>query len=524
MPAPSDAKITPLDQLDGTEQHPKATNGGCVEYFKNKIKSYDYADVLLDPYVKITAVPSLETKQTADLQDVEEKATWNENLDFKYGGAKQGQLYVEVWDYDVGVDDLIGTATVELMDVFKDPGNFVNFKLDLSDPDLNDCGELHLKVQLTPDDASAVQVDRAKGQEITKLKEQKEKASEGDTVDSQLIATLNTKIRAQEETLGLYSGKLVVQVLDGYRLKNYEKEVGRVEDDKRLHVAAAVFIIAYLLIAIVAYKNLEPESPSHPGEAWTAIDCVYFAVCTLTTVGYGDLYPQTRQGKIFTCFYVYIGIGVVSACAGYLISVMLESKTSGVAEMMAQQSDATKLREEKNRAMRKRLLKSLLMVFSFTMLGTIMYSQVFDIGSSKDDATQAVVDAFYMSCITMTSVGYGDFYPNTQDGRLFGIFWIFCGAVLVASAGGDLLDSVLDFKQDEINRKIIARNLKTRDLLAIDDDDSGEIDELEYIGHMLVKLRKCEAEDIQELRDRFAELDKSGDGTLAAEDFAAAGI
>lgn len=251
---------------------------------------------------------------------------------------------------------------------------------------------------------------------------------------------------------------------------------------------------------------------------------VYFAVCTLTTVGYGDLYPQTRQGKIFTCFYVYIGIGVVSACAGYLISVMLESKTSGVAEMMAQQSDATKLREEKNRAMRKRLLKSLLMVFSFTMLGTIMYSQVFDIGSSKDDATQAVVDAFYMSCITMTSVGYGDFYPNTQDGRLFGIFWIFCGAVLVASAGGDLLDSVLDFKQDEINRKIIARNLKTRDLLAIDDDDSGEIDELEYIGHMLVKLRKCEAEDIQELRDRFAELDKSGDGTLAAEDFAAAGI
>jgi hypothetical protein len=59
-------------------------------------------------------------------------------------------------------------------------------------------------------------------------------------------------------------------------------------------------------------------------------------------------------------------------------------------------------------------------------------------------------------------------------------------------------------------------------LHSIDDDDSGEIDELEFISHMLVKLCKCEAEEIQELRDRFAELDSSGDGMLSPQDFAMA--
>lgn len=49
------------------------------------------------------------------------------------------------------------------------------------------------------------------------------------------------------------------------------------------------------------------------------LDSVYFSVITLTTVGYGDITPKTDAGKIFTIFYVLIGIGVIAGTANYLL-------------------------------------------------------------------------------------------------------------------------------------------------------------------------------------------------------------
>ena len=45
-------------------------------------------------------------------------------------------------------------------------------------------------------------------------------------------------------------------------------------------------------------------------EGWRYLDSVYFAVVTVTTVGYGDVVPQTDTGKIFTMFFSFFGIGM----------------------------------------------------------------------------------------------------------------------------------------------------------------------------------------------------------------------
>jgi len=51
----------------------------------------------------------------------------------------------------------------------------------------------------------------------------------------------------------------------------------------------------------------------HILEGWSYIDSLYFSVVTLTTVGYGDLSPQTDAGKMFTIFYILMGIGIIFA-------------------------------------------------------------------------------------------------------------------------------------------------------------------------------------------------------------------
>lgn len=49
----------------------------------------------------------------------------------------------------------------------------------------------------------------------------------------------------------------------------------------------------------------------HYLENWSWLDSLYFSVITLTTIGYGDLYPVTDAGKIFTILYIMVGLGVI---------------------------------------------------------------------------------------------------------------------------------------------------------------------------------------------------------------------
>ena len=47
---------------------------------------------------------------------------------------------------------------------------------------------------------------------------------------------------------------------------------------------------------------------------------MWWAIATLTTVGYGDIYPITTGGKIFTSIITLIGIGIVAIPTGLLAS------------------------------------------------------------------------------------------------------------------------------------------------------------------------------------------------------------
>jgi hypothetical protein len=51
-------------------------------------------------------------------------------------------------------------------------------------------------------------------------------------------------------------------------------------------------------------------------EHWRILDALYFTIITLTTVGYGDITPQTDAGKIFTIVYIFVGISLIS---GFII-------------------------------------------------------------------------------------------------------------------------------------------------------------------------------------------------------------
>lgn len=73
--------------------------------------------------------------------------------------------------------------------------------------------------------------------------------------------------------------------------------------------AAGVVALAIIGIGVVFYRIVEKLS---------LVDAIYFCVITLTTVGYGDITPQTEIGKLFTSGYVLVGIGIIGTFGSLL--------------------------------------------------------------------------------------------------------------------------------------------------------------------------------------------------------------
>jgi voltage-gated potassium channel len=60
-----------------------------------------------------------------------------------------------------------------------------------------------------------------------------------------------------------------------------------------------LIVVIILLLGMVFYHFIE---------GWRYLDALYFSSTTLAAVGYGDFFPKTDIGKIFTIFYLFIGI------------------------------------------------------------------------------------------------------------------------------------------------------------------------------------------------------------------------
>lgn len=64
------------------------------------------------------------------------------------------------------------------------------------------------------------------------------------------------------------------------------------------------------------------EHEEQPEVFGSALDGLWWAVVTLTTVGYGDVYPETAGGKILATVAMFAGIGVIGAACGIMADAL----------------------------------------------------------------------------------------------------------------------------------------------------------------------------------------------------------
>jgi len=71
---------------------------------------------------------------------------------------------------------------------------------------------------------------------------------------------------------------------------------------EKFHISFVISILIFLFVLVAG------AFVYHSVEGWSSLDSIYFVAVTVTTVGYGDLYPVSETGKIFTIFFSFFGV------------------------------------------------------------------------------------------------------------------------------------------------------------------------------------------------------------------------
>ena len=88
----------------------------------------------------------------------------------------------------------------------------------------------------------------------------------------------------------------------------------------------ALVILSLMLVYLAACGIHYFERVEQPEEFGSILDSMWWAIVTLTTVGYGDVYPITPGGKIFTALVTLVGVGLIAIPSGLLASVLTEAR------------------------------------------------------------------------------------------------------------------------------------------------------------------------------------------------------
>ena len=125
------------------------------------------------------------------------------------------------------------------------------------------------------------------------------------------------------------------------KLARYSKSFTRIM--LAFKIAKEDLLVAFgatsIMLIIASFGIYIFENPVQPDKFSSVFHSLWWALATLTTVGYGEIYPITLGGKVFTGLILMIGLGIVALPAGIIASSLTEAR---------EQLENTNITQQKN--------------------------------------------------------------------------------------------------------------------------------------------------------------------------------
>ena len=118
----------------------------------------------------------------------------------------------------------------------------------------------------------------------------------------------------------------LMRFLRVFKLTRYNDSMKLVADvirDKRSEIGVIMGLIIIIMI-IVSFIMFYAEHEKQPEQFPNVLGCFWWAIVTMTTIGYGDVFPITGLGKIVGSMMALLGIGLVAMPTGIISAGFLE--------------------------------------------------------------------------------------------------------------------------------------------------------------------------------------------------------
>lgn len=120
----------------------------------------------------------------------------------------------------------------------------------------------------------------------------------------------------------------IFRVFRALKLMRYNKALNRFNLAFKIVKEEIIlfFMVTLVLIFITSAGIYFFENEAQPEVFKSVFHSAWWSIVTLTTVGYGDVYPITIGGKIFTFFVLMIGVGLVTIPAGLVATALSKAR------------------------------------------------------------------------------------------------------------------------------------------------------------------------------------------------------
>lgn len=193
------------------------------------------------------------------------------------------------------------------------------------------------------------------------------------------------------------------------------------------------------------------------------LDAIYFCVVTMTTVGYGDLVPNSILAKLLACIYVFVGMALGGLILGKAADYIVEKQELLLVKAihLLEKVGSNELHKEvETNKVKYKFITAATLLLILLIVGTAFLCLVENL---------QLMDAFYCVCSTITTLGYGDQSFSTVFGRIFAVFWILGSTICLAQFFLYLAELFTESRQRSLikwvlNRRLTHSNLEAADL------------------------------------------------------------
>ncbi|KAK4355174.1 hypothetical protein RND71_024145 [Anisodus tanguticus] len=271
-----------------------------------------------------------------------------------------------------------------------------------------------------------------------------------------------------------------------------------------------IYLVIYLGIGTICFYFVRNKIKGKKIDG--VLDSIYFCVVTMTTVGYGDMVPNSATTKLLACVYVFSGMALVgivlSKAADYLVEKQ-ETLLIKAMHMGRRVGPSEILEEIETNKVRYKCFMIAAFLIVLIVVGTVVLARVERLDT---------IDAFYCVCATITTLGYGDKSFSTKAGRIFAIFWILTSTLCLGRFFLYVAELNAEKRQKEIVKWVLSRRTTNVDLEEADLDNDGVVGAAEFVVYKLKEMGKINQLDVAAILKEFESLDIDQSGTLSNTD------